>query len=481
MNLSKRPNILFAIADDASHMSAYGHEFLHTPAFDRVAKDGVRFNNSFTTNPKCAPSRASILTGMHTWQLEDACNHSSIFPAKFKSYVDLLENGGYFVGYTGKGWGPGDYKKGGWKRNPAGPEFNGCFLEPPANTKISNKDYTANFTDFLNKRPKDTPFYFWYGGHEPHRSYIPGEGIRAGKKIEDVKVPAYLPNEDTVKSDLLDYGYETEWFDMHLGNMIQKLKDIGEYENTLIIVTSDNGMPFPRVKGQMYEFDFNLPLAMSWKNKIPGNRVIDDLISFTDFAPTILEAAGIEKHSQIIGTSLLPLLASSLSGIVEPERTYVLMGRERHDVGSEDDLSYPVRCIRNHDFLYIRNLKPDRWPAGNPETGFTNCDSSPTKELILQQHEDGKNFYFNLAFGKRPLEELYDIKKDFECMHNLADDPAYSQIKKSMWEMLEHDLVLQNDPRVLGKGQVFEDYEYVGTGNHSWKAYKEGRFEKQKY
>ncbi|MBI4975962.1 MAG: sulfatase [Spirochaetes bacterium] len=482
LNEQRRPNILFAIADDASHMSAYGHTFLNTPAFDAVAKEGVRFTRAFATNPKCAPSRASILTGMHTWQLEEACNHQSIFPAKFASYVDILEATGYFAGYTGKGWGPGDYEKGGWKRNPAGPEFNTRTLKPPADTKISNKDYAANFDDFLAQRPEGTPFYFWYGGHEPHRAYVPGEGIRAGKKISDVTVPAYLPDDDIVKSDLLDYAYETEWFDMHLGRMLQKLKDIGEYENTIIIVTSDNGMPFPRVKGQMYEFDFKLPLAVSWKNGFPGGRVIDDLVSFIDLAPTILDAAGTVKHPQMAGMSLMHMLRSHASGITEPSREYVLMGRERHDVGRENDLGYPVRCIRTHEYLYIRNFAPERWPAGNPETGYTNVDSSPTKELILSQHEHGEDFYYTLAFAKRPLEELYNIMNDEACMNNLASDPLYAEIKNKLWSRLAKELQVQNDPRIDGNGDIFESYEYCGAGaTHSWKAYRGGYFEKQKY
>lgn len=462
-------------------MSAYGHRFVETPAFDSVAIAGARFNNAFTTNPKCAPSRASILTGMHTWQLEEAGNHYGIFPSKFASYVDLLEASGYFVGLTGKGWAPGDFVKGGWKRNPAGPEFNAKTLTPPAETKISNKDYAANFEDFLSQRPKGAPFYFWYGGHEPHRAYVPGEGTRAGKKISDVTVPAYLPDDDAVKSDLLDYAYETEWFDLHLGRMIDKLKEIGEYENTIILVTSDNGMPFPRVKGQMYEFDFNLPFAICWEKGMPGDRVIDDLVSFTDIAPTLLEAAGVTKHPQIIGNSLMNILRSNDSGIIEPEREYVLMGRERHDLGRENDLGYPVRCIRSKQFLYVRNFAPERWPAGNPETGFTNVDSSPTKELILAQHERGEDFFYSLAFGKRPLEELYDIKQDPECMRNLAGLSEYQTIKNQLWTRLEQDLLRQKDPRLEGRGYLFESYEYCGAGHHSWKAYQEGRFRKQDY
>ena len=130
---NKRPNILFALADDASHFSAYGHTFVNTPHFDRVANEGILFNNMFTTNPKCAPSRASMLTGMHTWQLKEACTHWCVFPGpdEFPVYPDLLEAAGYHVGFTGKGWAPGDYERNGRTRNPAGTEYNDKTLTPP--------------------------------------------------------------------------------------------------------------------------------------------------------------------------------------------------------------------------------------------------------------------------------------------------------------------------------------------------------------
>lgn len=482
MSELKRPNILFAIADDASHMSAYGHKFVNTPNFDRVAAEGILFMNAFTTNPKCAPSRASILTGMHTWQLEEACNHFGIFPNKFAVYPDLLEATGYHVGYTGKGWGPGDYTKGGFKRNPAGPEYNEKRLIPPQQTKISNKDYAANFEDFLSNRKEDQPFCFWYGAHEPHRGYIEGEGLRAGKKIESVDVPEYLPDNEIVRSDLLDYAYEIEWFDRHLGLMLKKLEEIGEIDNTLIIVTSDNGMPFPRVKGQMYEQDFHLPMALCWKNGCKGGRKIDDLISFIDLAPTFLEAAGLNIHPHMPGKSLTSIISSDKSGQVDESRNRVFMGRERHDLGRENDLGYPVRCIRTEKYLYVRNFAPDRWPSGNPETGFTNCDGSPTKDLILRQHEDGNDHYFNLAFGKRPEEELYDIVEDNACMNNLADKPEYKDLANQLWLELKECLETNGDPRILGKGDIFETYEYIGEAKHSWKNYiATGKFGKQNF
>jgi len=478
----KKSNILFALADDASHMSVYGNKFVKTPNFDRVAKGGILFQNAFTTNPKCAPSRASILTGMHTWQLGPACNHFGVFPAKYSVYPDLLEKEvGYYVGYTGKGWAPGSWKKGGFNRNPAGNEYNSIRLNPPEYTLVSSIDYAANFCQFLSEKPKGKPFCFWYGGHEPHRPYNKGEGERAGKTRKDVQPPPYLPDDEIVKRDLLDYAFEIEWFDRHLGMMLNHLEKIGELDNTLVVVTSDNGMPFPRVKGQMYEHDFHLPLAISWPEIIKGGRIVKDLVSFIDFAPTFLEVAGIEIPSQMEGKSLTNVLKSSESEYIDKTRDRVFMGKERHDLGRENDVGYPVRCIRTPEYLYVRNFKPDCWPAGNPETGFTNCDSSPTKELVLKLNSQGNNFYFDLAFGKRPAEELYNILEDPQCMHNLAECEDYQDLKEKLSKELVKKLKETNDPRILGKGDIFDNYQYVGEDNHSWKAYMERRFTKQKY
>lgn len=480
MTQSARPNILFAIADDASHLGSCGNSFLRTPACDRVAREGVLFRNAFTTNPKCAPSRACILTGRHTWQLQEACNHFGVFPATYPVYPDRLEQAGYHVGHTGKGWAPGDFQAGGFARNPAGPEYNARTLIPPAE-HISNKDYAANFREFLGARPAGAPFCFWYGGYEPHRKYQAGVGQESGKQLSDAPIPAYLPDDDIVRSDLLDYAYEIEWFDRHLGLMLEALEEAGELDNTIVVVTSDNGMPFPRVKGQIYDDDYHLPLAVRWKDGCQGGRIIDDFISFIDFAPTFLTAAGVAPHAQISGRSFLEILRSDADGQVDPARDHVLVGKERHDVGREGDKGYPVRAIRTADFLYVRNFKPDRWPAGNPETGFTNIDSSPTKSLILKQRDRGDTKYYQLAMGKRPAEELYDMRVDTECMRNLADDPARATGKAELWARLKQALEEQGDPRIFGKGELFDTYEYVGKGAHSWKARVEGWGEPQSY
>ena len=267
--ISERPNILFCIADDASfpHMGAYGTDWINTPAFDRIAREGILFMNCYTPNAKCAPSRSCILTGRNSWQLEEAANHWPYFPDKFKTYAETLSEHGYFVGHTAKGWGPGKVGEiNGKRRQLTGIPFNDIKLKPPARY-INNIDYAENFRIFLQQKPKDTPFCFWYGSTEPHRAYEFRAGVNYGNKTIDQirQVPPFWPESDSIKLDLLDYAFEIEWFDQHMQKMLDMLEEMGELDNTLVIATADNGMPFPRVKGQVYEYSNHLPLAIMWK------------------------------------------------------------------------------------------------------------------------------------------------------------------------------------------------------------------------
>ncbi len=457
---AKRPNILFIIFDDwngSTHAGAYGCSWVKTPNFDRVAREGVLFRNAFTSNPKCSPCRASILTGRNTWQLNEAVSHGGYFPAGFETYPDLLEKSGYVVGLTGKGWAPGDFKTVAKRtRNPAGPGFD-QLTQAAIASGISPNDYPGNFSEFLKARAPGQPFCFWMGFHEPHRAYEWNSGVRLGKKIEDVKVPAFLPDTEIVRRDLLDYAVEVEWGDAQIGRALKILEAAGELEQTLVIVTSDHGMPFPFVKGQLHEDAFHLPLAMRWGRGIKPGRMVEDFVNVRDLAPTYLELAGLAPHAQMTGRSLANILRSDQSGWIE-NRDVMLAGKERHDLGRPSDLGYPVRCLRTKDFLYVHNFHPERWPVGNPETDFGNCDSGPTKEVVKLL---GGHFY-ELCFGKRPADELYDIKIDPECVNNLASELFYLPIVDELRAKLASLLKDEGDLRMAGKGEVFESYKYVG-------------------
>lgn len=457
----ERPNILFIIFDDwggSTHAGANGCEWIKTPNFDRVAREGVLFKNAFTSNPKCSPCRASILTGRNVWQLNEAVSHGGYFPAGFETYPDLLEKSGYNVGLTGKGWGPGDFRTVAKRtRNPAGPSFDQAKHEPP--TKAINKnDYPANFEAFLKQRDPAKPFCFWMGFTEPHRPYEWNSSEKAGKKLADVKVPAYLPDTEIVRRDLLDYALEVEWGDTQVGRALAALEAAGLAQNTIVVVTSDHGMPFPYVKGQIHEDAFHIPLAIRWPAATKPGRVVEDFINMRDFAPTWMELAGQPAHAQMTGRSLAPILRSEKSGFLE-DRKLMLVGKERHDIGRPNDLGYPVRALRTPEYLYVHNFHPDRWPAGNPETDFGNVDGSPTKEVIkaLGGH------YYDLSLGKRLPDELYDLKLDPECVNNLAHDLAHGTVLENLRYQMMDLLKKDQDPRALGHEEVFDTYTYQGA------------------
>lgn len=468
---SNRPNVLFAIMDDAtySHFGVYGCEWVDTPNFDRIADNGILFTNAYTPNAKCAPSRSSILTGRNSWQLEEAANHWPYFPEKFKTFTEVLSENGYWVGYTGKGWAPGNPGKlNRMPRQLIGQAYNDKKLNSPT-TGISPIDYASNFIDFLDLNESDKPFFFWFGAKEPHRSYEFGSGINKGKKeLSDIEeVYSFWPENDSIVNDLLDYAYEIEYFDYQLGLMIKELEKRELIDNTMIVVTSDNGMPFPRIKGQSYELSNHMPLAIQWPQEVTiKKRKIVDFISFIDFAPTFLEIANIDFDESgmepVQGESFTHHLFSNKSGLVDETRDHVLIGKERHDVGRPNDQGYPIRGIVKDKFLLLQNFELMRWPSGNPETGYLNCDGSPTKTICLDSREYEESFkYWQWSFGKRPEYELYNIQEDPFCIDNLAYDQRHKSILADLKNQLIMELKDQEDPRMNNQGHVFDEYVYA--------------------
>jgi arylsulfatase A-like enzyme len=462
-DLKSRPNIIICVADDAAHMGKK-YAWVKTPAFDRVATEGIRFSNAYTPNAKCSPSRACLLTGRNSWQLKEGALHWNNFPAEFKTYPEVLKDFGYFTGYTGKPWAPGNPGEvNGKERELCGMAWDNIKTQPPT-TGISDNDYSANFIEFFENKPKDKPFCFWYGGREPHRVYEYGSGLKAGKKLSDIKeVPAFFPDNDIVRTDMLDYALEIDYFDSHVGKILDYLESTGELDNTLVIVTSDNGMPFPRAKSDEYDYSNHLPLAMMWGKNIkdPG-RVIDEYVSFIDIAPTFLKAAGISWEQsgmqETPGESLLPFL----QGETNRSKDFVLIGKERHDVGRPNNYGFPIRGIVKNNWLYLRNYWPDLWPAGNPECGYTTVDGSPTKtEILKARHISDTKYYWDWSFGKRSDEELYYLIDDPYCVKNLSNDERYTAIKDELKDHMEVELTKQKDPRMFGEGNIFHSYEYT--------------------
>jgi uncharacterized sulfatase len=270
--------------------------------------------------------------------------------------------------------------------------------------------------------------------------------------------------------------------------MLTYLEEIGELQNTIVIVTSDNGMPFPRAKANSYEYGVHVPFAVRYPKDFPGGRKVDDPVSFADLAPTILELTGTSPEGMlpISGRSILNILRSEKQGIVDETKKYIYAGRERHSCSRYLNWGYPQRVIRSKDFLLIWNLIPERWPAGAPqrlkpgttdqlypmfgldesgkqvsEWAFTDIDGSPTKAFIIEHHdEEAFNSYFNLATGKRPEFELFHAQNDPYCLNNLAGDPEYREVEAEMKATLLDELKKSEDPRIVGPDkEVFDSYQ----------------------
>ncbi len=448
------PNVLFCIADDWSwpHAGAYGDPVVQTPAFDRIAREGVLFDNAFVSSPSCTPSRNAILTGQYHWRLEEGANLWSTLDIKFPVFPLLLEKAGYHVGHWRKCWGPGDIKAGGYiEEYPGG------------------KHYDRGFAQFLEEHPEGKPFCFWLGSSDPHRPYESGSGKASGMDLSQIKVPAFYPDVPEVRSDIADYYFEVQRFDSDCGDAITLLEKAGELENTLIVMTGDHGMPFPRCKSNLYDWGVRVPLAIRWGERIKSGRRITDYVSFVDFAPTFLEAAGLEIPDQMCGKSFFSLLEYARSGRIEKFHDFIVFGKERHVPAQQSPEmgGYPCRGLRTDGFLYIRNFAPERWPAGVPEGAthpigrFADCDDGPTK-FFLMDHRDDPEFkkFFELAFAKRPAEELYDLEKDPDQVINLAGDPEYNQIKSLLAARLMNEMKATSDPRASSGPVLFDEYPY---------------------
>ena len=449
------PNILFVLADDWSwpHAGAYGDEVIQTPHFDRVAREGVLFHNAYVSSPSCTPSRAAILTGQWHWRLAEGANLYGPLPAEHPVYTDLLEEAGYHVGYIDKGWAPGEL--GERPRNPAGPKFD-------------------SFEAFMTERPNDAPFVFWFGSHDPHRVYDTGIGERSGIPLDDIELPPIFPDSPEVRGDVADYYWEVQRMDERIGGMMQLLEDRGELDNTIVVITSDNGMPFPRAKSNLYDMGARVPLVIRWPAQVPGGREINDFVSLTDLAPSFLQAAGLPVPDVMTGQSLLSLLSSENAGQVEEDRTQTFFGKERHVPSQEspDGGGYPSRAIRTADFLYIRNFKAERWPSGTPHyeksffypAWYADIDNGPTKIYMYENRRKNAHHQqlFSLAFDKRSGEELYDMQKDPDQLHNVAADPSYAETRRQLWFQLMDELQHTGDLRVKGQGDFFDMQPYTG-------------------
>ncbi len=491
-----RPNILFLFADDwGRYASAYAatesrpspNQVVKTPNIDAVAARGVLFRNAFVNAPSCTPCRSSILTGRYFFNCgRAAILNGAVWEDSIPTFPMLLQGAGYDIGKTAKVWSPGtpaDAPIGGQKFafQKSGMAFNQFSQTATAAVKAGKTVDQAkqqlvdqaggNFESFLKSRDEKKPFFFWFGPTNVHRKWTKGSGKALWGIDPDSlkgKLPEFLPDVPEMREDFADYLGEAHAFDACVGALLKQLKDAGELERTIIVISGDHGAPgFPRGKCNLYDFGVGVALIIAGP-AVKGGRVVDDFVNMMDLTPTFLDIGQVKIPAGVNGKSLWPVLTSEKSGQVDANRSWVVTGRERHVVDArEGNKPYPHRGLRTKDFLYIRNFEPDRYPMGDPRgvtadrtptlndltentyAAFADMDASPAKAwLVTNRSNEMWKRHYDLAFGKRPAEELYDLKADPDQINNVAADPKYAATRKELGERLIKVLKDAGDPRM---------------------------------
>ena len=512
-----RPNIVFLFADDwGRYASAYRkfqgdntvNQIVNTPNFDRIAAEGAIFTNAHVPVPSCTPCRSSILSGTYFWETGlGAILTGARWDESIPTYPLMLEDKGYHIGYTYKVWSPGKMENapyGGQRTRyePSGNKWREFSQEvtkrvPELGVKGAKEvlfdEVRSNFLAFMDDVPDGDPFCYWFGPVNTHRVWERGSGKTLwGMDPDNLKgkMPDFLPDVHDIREDFNDYLGEVQAVDAGVGIILEELEKAGELDNTLIVISGDHGIPgFPRAKCNLYDIGSQVTLAARWPGKIEAGKVINEFVNLMSLAPTFLEAAG-EKPNANMTHSILPLMTSTPVDPPESNYEYVVTGRERHsDFARAGAVPYPSRGIRTKDFLYIRNFAPDRWPIGDPNALedptlvdpdeirrleqavldntepaiFADIDAGPTKTfMLINREEEDIKPKFQLAFGKRPAEELYDLNSDPYYMNNVAEDPAYADTLKNLSNTLMGVLEKHGDPRITEEDCRFENSPYAG-------------------
>ena len=497
-------NILFCFADDwGRYASEYAkhekfpspNQVVKTPNIDRIAREGALFSRAYVNAPSCTPCRSALNSGRYFFNCgRAAILNGAVWDPAIPSFALTLKDKGYHIGKAFKVWSPGDpadapfggqahaYQKRGGRFNNFSEEVTKMVAMGQALEDAKNELYAevrGNFDDFLKARPKGAPFLFWHGPTNVHRKWIKGSGEALwGIKSDELKgkLPKHLPDVHEMREDFGSYLGEIQAFDAQVGALVKRLEEEGELDNTIIVISGDHGAPgFPGGKCNLYDFGVNVTLAIRWPGQ-PSGRYIEDFVNLMDLAPTFMEVGGATIPPGVNGKSLVSLMRSGKSGRIDPDRDYVITGRERHvSIAREGNLPYPQRALRKDGWLYIHNFKSERMPMGdyknltdsftpdqdslenNTYEAFPDMDSSPAKAWLIAHRNDSQyKWYFDYAFAKRPQEELYDLSKDPDATINIAAEPVHAAKKAEMAAELMAKLKAVGDPRVTQDPVPFE-------------------------
>ncbi|MEX0773984.1 MAG: sulfatase [Balneolales bacterium] len=422
------PNIVLIIADDMAwnDCGACGHPDIRTPNIDKLAEEGMMFQQAYLTTSSCSPSRASIITGTYPHQTDAEQLHWEIPPDKI-TFVEKMKASGYWTGQAGK-WHLGDHMKDRFDflAEANTDELRKTYGELPANDGSGSNLWVP----LLEYRPDDRPFFLWLAASDPHRGYRKG-AIEQPHTADDVVLPPYVPDTDEVRKDFAMYYDEISRLDQYVGKVVETLEKQGVSDNTIILFISDNGRPFPRDKTTLYDSGIKTPFIVKWPERVKAGTETASLVSSVDIAPTFLSLAGIEAENNFVGNDFSPVLEDVKTEI----RSHVYSQAHWHDVENF------VRSVRDRKFKYIRNFFNDL--PGTPPADALN---SLTFGEMLRLKAEGRLDEHQMApfIQPRPEEELYDVSSDPHELNNLVEDPEFQTVLKRMRDelksfMLEYD------------------------------------------
>ncbi|MCM4171253.1 heparan N-sulfatase [Arenibacter sp. TNZ] len=448
---NEKLNIIVFIADDVSwdDLGCYGNTQVKTPNIDQLAKDGLKFDNFYLTASSCSPSRNSIITGRYPHNTGAAELHTTP-PLDMMSFPELLRNNNYYSVLAGK-FHMGPYAKRGFDKMYEGHKDNGDGGE-------------ESWVISLKERPKNKSFFMWFASYDAHREWGPNK-FSGTHRPDEMEPPFYLSNGTGTKSDLAKYYDEIKRFDFYIGEVVTELKAQKELDNTLIIIMSDNGRPFPHSKTRVNDRGMKTPFVMHWPKGIKNKGLSShSLVSAVDIAPTLLTIAGIDYPDQFQGISFDLLL-------IEPEHTfrnYIYAEHNWHDYEAHE------RMVRNKDYMYILNSRPMK-----PQNGPLDAVGSPSFRELEGLRDKGElsAIQADVFMVPRPHEELYDYKRDPLQLLNVASLPEYKETLSALRKTLTEWMVDTGDniPENLTKDWYLKEAGLIKTEFHNIRGEMPGK------
>ncbi len=455
----QKPNFVITIADDHGvyHSSPYGANEIRTPNLQRLADEGIRFDNAYVASPACAPSRAALFTGMMPYNNGIVGNHEiGLKPGVISLIPSLLEQG-YEVVFHGK-------------VGHSGKKHFGEYV--PDEVKILSSGglqvtMTLNEVEtFFQNRPKNArPLALFLGWTDTHTAWPSKEDARISP--DEVVIPARIFDTPETRVEMTRYIEGAENIDGRLGKTRELINQYLDPENTVLAYTSDHGMPWPFAKWSLYETGIRTSLIVSWPGKIKPKTSTNAMVSWIDLMPTLIDLAGGKSPKNIDGKSF----ANVLLGKRKQHRKAIYATHK----GDNDKNVYPIRSVRVGNWKYIRNLHPefaytthtDVWATETPQIkGHLRHAGHHWESYIEAAKTDPAAVAFLRDYHSNPPEELYLVDQDPFEENNLADLPEYAQKLRSLRKkVLKRMIAVDDDKSLSGPPRLLSDFSILESSN----------------